>query len=290
VLVENVREFLNFGGGKFSSDLVKKFQEIGYDVAYRKLCAADFGVPQVRHRVFFVAVKSAISDKIGSGPVFPLGEFFEPASQMFLGPTQTYHTVRDAISDLPSPTYERHSVLRYPEGTCVSQLAAQLRNTDGEVFNHFARHLSSKQLQRIKAVGAGRMKHVDTRLRTRSFYGSAYRRLSWDEPALTITTWVYHVGSGRFAHPTEDRGITMREAARLQTFDDGFVFPPLINPVSQMIGNAVPPLLASKFAHVFVSLLDRLKPNEYRIEHSSPANGLAVRTSDLDFAIHTPKH
>ena len=102
------------------------------------------------------------------------------------------------------------------------------------------------------------MKHIDPKLRTKAFYGSAYRRLSWDEPSLTITTWVYHVGSGRFAHPTEDRGITMREAARLQSFDDGFVFPALVNPVSQMIGNAVPPLLANHFAQEFIRVLDAL--------------------------------
>jgi len=87
-------------------------------------------------------------------------------------------------------------------------------------------------------------------------YGSAYRRLSWDEPSLTITTWVYHVGSGRFAHPVEDRGITMREAARMQSFDDAFVFPPLVNPVSQMSGNAVSPMVANRFAMEFVRVLD----------------------------------
>jgi site-specific DNA-cytosine methylase len=102
------------------------------------------------------------------------------------------------------------------------------------------------------------MKHIkEVHLKTKKFYGSAYRRLAWDEPALTITTWVYHVGSGRFAHPDEPRGITMREAARLQSFDDDFLFPPLINPVSQMIGNAVPPLLSEAFAYEFAAILDR---------------------------------
>ena len=101
------------------------------------------------------------------------------------------------------------------------------------------------------------MKHVDESLQTKSFYGSAYRRLDWNEPALTITTWVYHVGSGRFAHPVEDRAITMREAARLQSFDDDFIFPDLINPVSQMIGNAVPPLMAQAFGRAIADLLDK---------------------------------
>jgi DNA (cytosine-5)-methyltransferase 1 len=88
----------------------------------------------------------------------------------------------------------------------VSELAALLRSGSGAVYNHVARVLSKKSSDRIRAVGAGRMKHIHNSLQTKSFYGSAYRRLSWDEPALTITTWVYHVGSGRFVYPDEDRG------------------------------------------------------------------------------------
>lgn len=73
------------------------------------------------------------------------------------------------------------------------------------------------------------------------------------------------MGSGRFAHPVEDRCITMREAARLQGFDDDFVFPDLINPVSQMIGNAVPPLLARAFAESIAKFLDMHK-QDFRLE------------------------
>ena len=118
-----------------------------------------------------------------------------------------------------------------------------------------ARKLSAGSLARVRAVGTGRMRDIDPGMQTKSFYGSAYGRLLWDEPSLTITTWVYHVGSGRYAHPTEDRAITMREAARLQSFDDDFVFPPLINPVSRMIGNAVPPLLGKAFGNAIGTAL-----------------------------------
>ena len=270
VLIENVREFLNFGQGKFSSDLVAKFHEMGYEVDFRKICTADYGVPQVRHRVFFVAIRNDVADRTGCGPIFPLAEFFEPGAQMQLGMTRTHRTVRDAISDLPTPLFDRDKALAYPGDCQVSDLALLLRRGQSQVFNHFARKLSPKQLDRIRAIGVGRMKHVDPKLQTRSFYGSAYRRLSWDEPALTITTWVYHVGSGRFAHPSEDRGITMREAARLQTFDDEFIFPLLVNPVSQMIGNAVPPLMANRFAECFTDILDRLDP---QAESSLPIRG-----------------
>jgi DNA (cytosine-5)-methyltransferase 1 len=254
VLVENVREFLNFGEGRFSSDLIAWFDEIGYEVSYRKLCALDFGVPQKRHRVFFVAVRKDIADATGLGPSFP-----NPTHGATGLPMEGFHrirTVRDAIGDLPSPPLGKQGQLVGYRSGEPSELASMLRRDAQSLHNHVARQLSEKQIDRINAVGTGRMKNIESDLQTKSFYGSAYRRLSWDEPALTITTWVYHVGSGRFAHPTEDRGVTMREAARLQTFDDEFIFPPLVNPVSQMIGNAVPPLLANAFAKTFASILD----------------------------------
>jgi DNA (cytosine-5)-methyltransferase 1 len=257
VFIENVREFLNFGNGSFSGDLVKRFNELDYVVESRKLCAADYGVPQVRHRAFFVAVRKDWADKTGLGPQFPKPTFFEAVNGTTLALGDNYRTVRDAIADLPAPTVERTAAgIPYPTRRKISDLAEMLRNPEGIVLNHFTRELSPKQVKRINAVGSGRMKHIDPKLRTKTFYGSAYRRLSWDEPALTITTWVYHVGSGRFAHPSEDRGITMREAARLQSFDDAFAFPLLVNPVSQMIGNAVPPLLAKSFAKEFLKILD----------------------------------
>ena len=86
----------------------------------------------------------------------------------------------------------------------------------------------------------------------KKYYWSAYTRLSWDRPALTITANANFLGSGRFTHPVQDRGITVREAARLQTFDDAFVFKTGGGDSSctkhgiafDMIGEAVPPLLA----------------------------------------------
>jgi DNA (cytosine-5)-methyltransferase 1 len=257
VLVENVREFLKFGGGKFSDDLKLKFNEMGYEVRFQKVNAADFGVPQNRHRIFFVAVRKDVADRTGFGPEFPCGTFVPGGEDGTLGLFQAHRTVRDAISDLPSPAVNKNDLVHYDLRVPVSMLAERLRSSKGTVHNHVGRQLSKIQVERINAVGSGRMKHIKESLKTEKFYGSAYRRLSWDKPALTITTWVYHVGSGQFAHPSEDRGVTMREAARLQSFDDDFVFPPFVNPTSQMIGNAVPPLVAHAFAQQFTKILDK---------------------------------
>jgi len=272
VLIENVREFLNYGDGKFSRDLLKRLDELGYTADYRKICAADFGVPQVRHRVFFVAVSREFARLNVEELPFPVPNFQKTDGQAGLFGGAPYRTVRDALWDLPSPTYEHGVAIPYDNRKRVGDFAEKMRSASGEVTSHVARELSAKTRDRVKAVGTGRMKHIDDSLKTKKFYGSAYRRLDWDEPALTITTWVYHVGSGRFAHPVEDRGITMREAARLQSFDDDFQFPDLINPVSQMIGNAVPPTVAQCFAETFLQLLDgKTKGGKAKLGRSSIA-------------------
>lgn len=266
LMIENVREFLSFGGGKFSEDLLKRLDELGYNAGFRKVCAADYGVPQMRHRVIFLAVSRDVACPADLELPFPAPQFSEAGGgQLGLLEGFGYRTVREAIADLPAPNFVHGEPLVYPDGVEVSSLARQLRSKTGVVLNHVARKLSESSKARINAVGTGRMKHVDDHLKTKSFYGSAYRRLAWDEPALTITTWVYHVGSGRFAHPTEDRCVTMREAARLQSFDDDFIFPDLINPVSQMIGNAVPPLMAQAFGDSIARFLD------YHLNHTKRA-------------------
>ena len=94
-------------------------------------------------------------------------------------------------------------------------------------------------------------------LRTKSAYYNSYGRLSWEQPAKTITKSCNYLGSGCFGHPVEDRGITMREAARLQSFEDDFDFMSKSGPhVAKMIGSAVPPLLASSLATQIAKAID----------------------------------
>ncbi|MGP4845134.1 DNA cytosine methyltransferase [Marinobacter sp. 1Y8] len=257
ILIENVREFLNFGEGKFSRDLINRLEELGYAVNFKKVCAANYGVPQKRYRVIFIAANAKFIKNAEDVLSFPEETHSDTDDgQLQLDFTKPFVTVKDAFEALPQPVW-KHGVPVTISKNPRTDFGRIVNRGVKLVENHVARELSEKNIQRIRAVGHGRMKDICGTLKTKKFYGSAYGRLSWDAPALTITTWVYHVGSGRFAHPSEDRAITMREAARLQSFDDGFVFPPLINPTSQMIGNAVPPLLALKFAEIFAEILDK---------------------------------
>jgi DNA (cytosine-5)-methyltransferase 1 len=97
------------------------------------------------------------------------------------------------------------------------------------------------QLERIKSLKAGEgLKELPDHLRPKSGYSGAYGRLDFTNVAPTITRWVFHPGSGRFGHPKDDRLITIREAARIQSFTDDFRFVGTYIEKAHQIGNAVP--------------------------------------------------
>ncbi len=126
-------------------------------------------------------------------------------------------------------------------------------------MNHVARTPGEMVLKRLRAMRPGGMITSDLppELLPKSHYYNCYGRLSWDAPAKTITKSCNYLGSGCFGHPEEDRGITMREAARLQSFDDDFDFLSGSEPhVAKMVGSAVPPLLAAALAEQIAKALD----------------------------------
>ena len=112
------------------------------------------------------------------------------------------------------------------------------------------------QTARIASIGPGQgLKDMPPHLRVKGGYSGAYGRLDYDSVAPTITRWVFHIGSGRFAHPREDRGLTMREAARIQSFSDDFHFCGTRNEQAGQIGNAVPPLFMEQLALNIIAAL-----------------------------------
>lgn len=259
VLVENVAELAGAHNGAVRTEIMGRLADLGYKVISDRLLAADFGVPQKRRRVFFLA------SRVGSDQLsFPAPTHFPAAAgELDLqGPgagaeRRPYVTVREAISDLPSLSHgEGSSPVPYatdPDG----EFQRRMREGSAEAFDHVARELAPLQLERLQAIAPGqRMQDLPKALQTKQGYGGAYGRLEWDKPALTITTWVFHPGSGRFGHPVDDRTITMREAARLQSFSDSFRFAGSYNSKARQIGNAVPPLLAGALGAVLARQLD----------------------------------
>ena len=197
------------------NEFVQALDTAGYHVSWRILNAADYGVPQVRKRVVLLASLY--------GPIAmpqPLGAMV---------------TVREIIGSLPP-------------------VQAGARNDPDAL--HRSRVLTEANLERIRASRqAGTWREWPAELRVNCHnsergrtYPSVYGRMSWDKPAPTITTQFYGFGNGRFGHPEQDRAITLREGALLQSFPKDFVFDKPGRKVSfraigRLIGNAVPPKL-----------------------------------------------
>ncbi len=199
-------------------DFVERLKTAGYRVDWSILDCSFYGVPQQRKRLTLLGSR--------------LGEISIPSS-----PTESVGTVRKFIEDLP----------KIEAGECCS-----------EDRLHRSLNLSAKNLLRIRqSVPGGSWKEWDESLvlpchqrNTGKGYGGVYGRMEWDKPAPTITTQCLFYGSGRFGHPEQDRAISLREAALLQTFPPDYHFFCEKRPLAQrdtarLIGNAVPVRLAN---------------------------------------------
>lgn len=219
VSMENVPQLMNFKKAPVLQDFIRNLESLGYQVSYQIVFAPDYGVPQGRRRLILLASK--------------LGEIklIEP-----LFKKNEYKTVRSAIGALP--------ILNHGE-------------SDPNDYLHRSSRLSELNLSRIRASKQGGSWKQDWsddlklnchKAASGKTYGSVYGRMSWDSYAPTMTTFCTGIGNGRFGHPEQDRGISLREAAILQSFPKNYKFAPskdLLKSsiVATHIGNAVPPLL-----------------------------------------------
>lgn len=224
IIFENVSGIHHSTNRYYLNYFVRSIQNMGYCFSYDFLLdAADYGVPQHRKRVMIIATKELVKSQAYLSPEHP-DETQKTAKRYSM------KTVRNAIGDLaPLENGEAHP----------------------SIPNHKARLHTEKVLKVIKSIpkdGGGRKslpkdlwlpchKKIDGGATT------AYGRMRWDLPAPTITSRCTSPSCGRFLHPDQDRSITIREAARLQTFPDDFIFPSSVAESEKLIGNAVPPLL-----------------------------------------------
>jgi DNA (cytosine-5)-methyltransferase 1 len=188
--------------------------------------------------------------------------------------------LRHTLSGLPTPSSNSQDKLEYTSQV-ETEWEQYLRGTASEVVDHFSPKMTDLQLQRIEALKPGQtMKNLPTDLQHESFQKRANRRvmdgtpsenrggapsglkrLFFDEPSLTITG----ASTREFIHPAEDRPLTIREAARIQTFSDDFIFSGNASQKIQQIGNAIPPLISYIFAkHIM---------DNYGFEQESTASG-----------------
>ncbi len=249
-LFENVEGFLTSGAGARVLDLLEPLLETGYWIHVRKVNAANYGVPQHRKRVIAVG-------GLGWAPSFPPpthSAFGAPGAKLAGAHLPLTPTVAEALDGLPTPSDA----------------------PPGEPQGHTFRPLAGIDLERARALGPGQtMRDLSEELwhetyRRRAFRrvkdGTAserrggapagLRRLRADAPSKAITSGA----RSEFLHPTEDRFLTLRECARIQTFPDDFVFGGTASKRALVIGNAVPPRLAAVFAHSLGADLGRAEP------------------------------
>lgn len=220
------------------------------------LCAADYGAPQKRMRFVVIGIKRSISPKVA----LPKGRF----------DADEYRTVRDAISDLEdvAPVFDLEDDkdgIRIERKENLNELAAALRNAE-VLRNHIVTKTTDTAMERFRALKQGQNFHaLDESLKMNTYTDAArtqntiYLRLNYDEPSGTVV----NVRKSMWIHPTQDRAISVREAARLQTFPDSFVFCGSKDKQYQQVGNAVPPIMAKSIARKLAKILkDNLPEGE----------------------------
>ena len=222
------------------------------------LCAADYGAPQKRMRFVVIGIKRSISPKVA----LPKGRF----------DADEYRTVRDAISDLEdvAPVFDLEddkNGIRIERKENLNELASALRNAE-VLRNHIVTKTTDIAMERFRALKQGQNFHaLDESLKMNTYTDAArtqntiYLRLNYDEPSGTVV----NVRKSMWIHPTLDRAISVREAARLQTFPDSFVFCGSKDKQYQQVGNAVPPIMAKSIAKKLAKILkDNLPEGEQR--------------------------
>jgi DNA (cytosine-5)-methyltransferase 1 len=256
VVIENVPEVLRAYQGKVKHEIFGKLEKLGYRVNAKSLNASHYGVPQIRSRAFFIA------------SLEQLIQFPEPTHskdyqhkndqqlELFSDYLSPITTVREAIGDLPPlEAGQSYELGDYPE-PYQNHYQKILRHKNKKITNHIARQLSSIQLARVRLLKEGQdARNLPADLAPKKYYSGAYGRLFWEQPAKTITRWVFHPGSGRFFHPSQDRVISIREAARLHSYPDTFHFLGTYTEMASQIGESVPPLLARVIAEAILRTL-----------------------------------
>lgn len=230
-LMENVPNLLTSEKGFFKQEIIEIFQSIGYELDIKILNAFDFGVPQMRKRAFILG---------------KLGE-----NKILLPVTNgEKNVVWDAISDLAFlNSGEGKEEQNYLYET-KSKYQKQMR-TSNILYNHKATCHSEIAIKRLKLVPPeGTRDSLPEEEKTKSIYSGTWSRMKKNEPSVTITTRFDTPSSGRFTHPYLHRAITVREAARIQSFPDDFIFYKSKTSQMKQVGNAVPPLLAEEIAKV----------------------------------------
>lgn len=228
-VIENVRGMASLYKGRVKEEILRRFTALGYNVSWRVVCAADYGVPQIRHRLIFVGLRKELGQF----------EFPEPIVDK-----AHYVGCREAIGDLPSRTDGPGAEIDEYDCVPLTPYQRRMRGVQGILHNHVGTNHSDYVKSVIALVPpGGNHKDLPEGVGDRRKFNAAWTRYHPDRPSNTIDT-----GHRNHFHYQYDRVPTIREFARLQSFPDNFVFFGTKTQQNRQVGNAVPPLLGQALA------------------------------------------
>ena len=249
--MENVPQLLD---SPEHMQIVQVAKEMGFMLAWKKLCAADYGAPQTRRRAIIIGCRFGDPGEFFSlkkthyNPQKEDSEDFSDPNGQYISISKPWRNVRDAIGDLPKP------------------VGTEIRKEPAPLDLHFGRTPTPTSLRRYKSIPKEGMNRFDLQRnapeitpkcwkRKKTGGTDLFGRLWWNRPAFTIRTEFYKPEKGRYLHPLQHRPITHREAARFQCFPDTFHFTGTKIEIAKQIGNAVPTLMAARVADCVYALL-----------------------------------
>lgn len=259
ILIENVPGFISLGNGTVLNKVYDVLKHMGYTAAHRILFAAHYGVPQLRFRTIIIA------SRLGTKILFPEPTHNANGIANFKGGKELCYritplfaqnltpktTVYDAICDLPDLVAgDKQEYFNY-NGKFVSDYAKELRKGSEKIYNHCSNRLAPINIERLKHIPQGgswrdipyKLLPLGLKRARRSDHTKRYGRLDPKGLCSTILTKCDpHWGS--FFHPYQDRVLSVREAARIQSFPDRYIFKGNLTKQYGQVGNAVPPLMA----------------------------------------------
>lgn len=267
-LMENVPNMLSIGGGRFREEILSAMAKAGYaNAGVSVVSAGEFGVAQMRKRAIFFGVRDGLD--LGMNAV----DFLDKVLESQRVPTPT---VAQVLFDLPSEVSLDDSPLPYPRANRPAPAARELRiDRDGTWYtkdykrsalngptllhNHHTKGMENRRKELVRQLRPGANARTLQPADWSGLRPEKWRRLHPDRPSHTILAQM-HRDMSEWIHPLLDRWITVREAARLQSFHDGFVFETSEWQMLKQVGNAVPPLMARALAEVARQALGRLGP------------------------------
>ena len=259
-VMENVKGILSMGKGQVVEKIKKMYNDIGYKSKMQVLLAAEYGVPQLRERVFFIGTKD---DRIQNIKILKTHRKEAKQKTLFeVDSLPPFLKVKDALSDIidntPFKENNRSDLIMDYKNPPKTKYQDYLRKNSDKLYEHIAPNHSDEVIDRISHIEQGKNHaSLPKEYQLKGGYPNIYGRLHLNRPADTITGNCGCVSApGRFVHPTQNRAISVREAARLQSFPDNYRFFGNMKDKYKQVGNAVPPLMANAIAKAIGKVLN----------------------------------